>query len=196
MLNVSGEPIKTGPNGEFVRQAAALVDDYNKQAGGLAVIMHQLLELRQKLNDDVGNGTVIVSGDGWLENALEAIPMLRMYNKNFPTVTLTGKSFLNARATQKRMHFEASDVSFCSPRQVAELVDSTASFMESEGKKRRSLTFTDAMTELTTGGREKSEGECLANESLQFQESERARGVIISIADAVTAIQRQRVVKS
>jgi len=190
MNNITGEPVKN--SGKLLGQAATLVDDYNKQAQLLAATVLQLHDIRKELNDDVGNGTVIVSGDGWIGNALESIPMLRMHNKEFPAFTLTGKSYFDATPTKKRTFFELSDVSFCSSSQAIDLANSATSFMESEDRKGRPLGIADAVTKLTSGSHKKSEGERLADEALKFQESEKARGVTITIADAVTAVQRQR----
>lgn len=79
-------------------QAAALVDEYNKTAGILAGIIDKLWNMRRRLNDQ--SGTIIISGDGWKDNALSCLPMLRMKSSAFPVVSPNGKFYQSAVADQ------------------------------------------------------------------------------------------------
>ena len=68
-----------------------LVDEYNKAAGTLAVIVEKVWQTRTELNDGMGN--IIISGDNWNGNALSCIPMLKMHGGAFPVVSPAGKFY-------------------------------------------------------------------------------------------------------
>lgn len=97
-------PVVTEPQR---KQAAQLVDAYNKQAATLAVIVMQLWNLRADMGE-AGAGQVIISGDGWSKNALEAIPMLRIDNQDFPTQFPAGM-LIDLRKQKAVAHFSAEN---------------------------------------------------------------------------------------
>lgn len=82
------QPDLTGKNKALVAEAKELVSSYNQKAAELAVIVEQLLSVREEIGDNQGVGTVIISPDGWQGNALEIIPMLRMHDGEFPSRTI------------------------------------------------------------------------------------------------------------
>lgn len=82
------QPDLTGKNKPLVAKARTLVAAYNSKAAELAIIVEQLVSLREQIGDAQGIGTVVISADGWQGNALEIIPMLRMYDGEFPGRTI------------------------------------------------------------------------------------------------------------
>jgi hypothetical protein len=133
---------------DLLIEATKLVDDYNTIAGNLAVKVRRLVELRQELQDNTGIGKLIVSGDGWQGNALEAIPMLRMTDKEFPQL-ITG-IFFNKRSSQTHMHFDVTREQFRDSdddvEAQIELIGKNANeFIESEKLGGRAVSYCDAV---------------------------------------------------
>lgn len=103
IVNRAGEPVKASK--EMMQEATMLVDRYNEIAGELAQVVQRLVELRTQMNDDVGMGNVIISGDGmWTGNALEMIPMLKMFNGEFPSAPVVGSYYRKSSPTDQ-MHY-------------------------------------------------------------------------------------------
>lgn len=96
------------------KQAAQLVDIYNKQAAVLAITVLQLSSLR-KVMGETGGGQVIVSADGWKGNALEAIPMLKVEGQDYPKQFPVGM-LMDIRKQGDISHFDAGkQASFAMP---------------------------------------------------------------------------------
>jgi hypothetical protein len=87
-------------NKNIQKEAAVLVDEYNKAAAALSVVVSKLNFFKKRTFQE--NGQIIVSASGWKANALESIPMLRLHDGNFPEITKPGSFF---ESSQKSTEF-------------------------------------------------------------------------------------------
>lgn len=154
LTNVMGDPIDQGKDGINIKTARELVKTYNGLAFGLASIVKQLVDLRVTLKDDVATGAVIISGSGWQDNALAEIPMLKMYDEDFPAKmqAVPSRIVVNSGKFFQECYTEATGVcSFSSGREIdpVELARKASDLQKSEALKGRHISITEAVGMIT-----------------------------------------------
>lgn len=149
MLNASGEPISTGKNSALLVKAREFVKRYNECAQVYAAMKKGLLALRTDMNDDVAMGTVMISGAGWDHSgsALDRevpIPMVRMYDEEFPVSDDFTRKIFNESPGTRRASFSFS---FCeNDVDPNELAARGIKFQEEEAKKGNMISISAAVT--------------------------------------------------